>query len=98
VPSHARQGLYQQIKNTPANPPLAYGKGRARFVGIGWSARFTAPVVPSHARQGLYQQIKNTPPNPPLAYGKGRARFVGIGQWKLDAQASPERMHRWLRG
>ena len=35
VPSHARQGHYPQIKSTPPNPPLACGKRRARFLGIG---------------------------------------------------------------
>ena len=112
VPSHARQRHYQQIKYTPPNPPLACGKGKARFLGIGRGldqARRSGSAEPCSA--GALPA--NRKPQRPSCRGGvsrevdnlGMTRTAGSRQtgtaevrYPIDAQALPGQIHRQLRG
>ena len=109
VLSHARQRLYPQIESTPPNPPLACGKGRAQFIGIGRcvdEARRSGSAEPCSAglyphdlshRAGTAQAAKSTTTERSGAVGLQASRTVEPIS-PTDTQASSERMHRRLRG
>ena len=103
VPSHARQGLHQQIKSTPPNHPLACGKGMARLLGFGWLAdkvHHSGSAEPCSTGALPANQKPPSQPSPCLRQKEGSVPWHRSMEVRSpsDAQALPERMHRWLRG